>query len=142
MSRGAVAIHDWKTLHKQWEKTSNLTLREWCEANSISYTYASKQFTAIEREIEQHNLELARRKLAKTAPIAADAIGELLYSSDDNVKLRASMANLDRVGISPNAMATQVNVQVNLPSMFSNAENQSELKSLLQGELKQDDDIQ
>lgn len=142
MARGAVAIHDWKTLHKEWEKTTALTLREWCESQKLSYSYASKQFAAIEREIEEHQIALARRKLAKTAPQAADAIGELLYSNDDNVKLRASMANLDRVGISPNAVATQVNVQVNLPSMFSNAENQSELKSLLQGEQKPDDSIQ
>lgn len=141
MGRGATAIHDWKALYKERQKATALTLREWCEANSISYTYASKQFNAIEREIEEEQIRQARRKLAKSAPIAADAISDLLYSEDDNVKLRASMANLDRVGLSPQGISqqAQVNVQVNLPSMFSSNENQSELKSLLQGELKQDD---
>lgn len=141
MGRGAQPIHDWKTLHKERQKATGLTLREWCEANSVSYTYASKQFSAIEREIEEEQIAQARRKLAKSAPIAAEAISELLYSEDDNVKLRASMANLDRVGLSPQGIsqAAQVNVQVNLPSMFSSSENQSELKSLLQGERKPDD---
>lgn len=136
MTRGAVAIYDWAKLHEQWELTTNVSLKAWCEAQHLNYTNASRKFTEIEREIEERHLQLAKRKLAKSAPLAADKVGDLLNSEDDNIALRASTAILDRVGLSPQSVTqnTQVNVQVNVPAMFSTNENEQELKSLLMGE--------
>ena len=132
---GAPKKYDWRDLHKKWELTLGVTLREWTEANNLSYFSTCKAFSTIDREHEERLIQLAKRRLARTAPDAAEKIGKLLDSQDDNVSLRASIANLGMVGISQQAVANQaqVNVQINMPSMFANDDNQEDLRQLLQG---------
>lgn len=138
---GAPLKYDWKALYDEWNRTPQSTLEQFCQKHSIGYTYASRTFKKFDDEAEARSKRLAARKLQDALPETADKLIDHIRSDDESLSLKAVIANLGINGFTPQAatQATQVNLQVNLPAMFSNAENQSELKSLLQGEQKPDD---
>lgn len=137
---GRPAENNWKALHREWERTTGLTLMEFCEARTLNYTNTSRNFQKIDDANSEHDKRLTARILTKNGPDSARQLVALSNSEDEAISLKAVTANLGMIGFSAQSavMANQVNVQVNLPAMFSNAENQAELKSLLQGELRQD----
>ena len=134
---GPNSKYDWLGLKKQFEESGEKFLRPWCEKNNLPYTYCSKQFTEINRLEESENIALARRKLAKFAPQAVDRIGQLTDSEDENVKLKASTAIVDRVGLNPQAATISIQnvnaTQIQIPPMFS-SENKDDFKRVLDGD--------
>lgn len=134
---GPNSKYDWIQLRKDFEKSGEKFLRPWCEKNNLPYTYTSKSFTELNRIEESENIALARRKLARFAPQAAERIGELTDSQDENVKLKASTAIVDRVGLNPQAATISIQnvnaTQIQIPPMFS-SENRDDLAKMLNGD--------
>lgn len=135
---GANAQFDWKALYREWNKTHDIWLEEFCEQRGLTYTYCSRIFKKFDDAAAEKSKRETTRILTSAAPKSARTLVELLNSEDEGIKLKASTTNLGIVGFSAQAASqtAQVNVQVNLPSMFATSDNQTELKSLLQGELK------
>jgi len=141
-SPGRSPIHDWMALRNEWEASGVKYLRDWCKSKivngkEINYQYASKQFAEIARLEEQEDIASARRKLAKFAPKAVEAIGLLTDSEDENVKLKASTAIVDRVGLNPQSATINIQntnaTQVIIPAMFADS-SRDDLKRMLDGE--------
>ncbi len=105
---GPEPIHNWPALHKEWEK-SPLSLRAFTEQKAISYTYASKEFTKIDKEQNEEALTKTRHLLAQALPDFAKGLIELAQDEDKNIKLKAITSGLDRSGFSPQSVALQVN---------------------------------
>jgi hypothetical protein len=133
---GAPLKHDWKALYREWNRTPAITLEDFCETRSLTYTYASRTFKKFDDEAAEKSKRETARILTNAGPKTALKLLEHIDSADESISLKAVTTNLGIIGFSPQAAAnqTQVNVQVNLPSMFSTNENMDELKSLLQGE--------
>ena len=134
---GAIAQHDWKKLHREWERTTGLTLQEWAAERNLNYTNTSRKFQRIDDANAENDKRLTAKILTKNGPPSARKLVELVNSEDEGVALKASTANLGMIGFSQQAaiQQAQVNVQVNVPAMFATQDNSNELKSLLQGEL-------
>lgn len=141
-SPGRSPIHDWMALRNEWEASGVKYLRDWCKAKivngkEINYQYASKQFAEIARLEEQENLSIARNKLARFAPKAVETIGQLTDSEDENIKLKASTAIVDRVGLNPQSATINIQntnaTQVIIPAMFADS-SRDDLKRMLDGE--------
>ncbi len=139
---GRSPVFDWLTLRNEYEASGIKFLRTWCatkiiDGKPLNYTYASKQFSEIARLEESEDVALARRKLARFAPNAAEKIGNLVDSEDENVALKASTAIVDRVGLNPQAAIINVQntnaVGVIIPPMFSD-DSRADLKEMLQGD--------
>jgi hypothetical protein len=133
---GTYQKYDWLALKKKFDAEGG-TLRDFCERNKLPYTFSSKNFTEINKQEEAQNIEQARRHLARFAPKAAQAMGDLVDSEDDNIKLKASTAIVDRVGLNPQAATISIQnvnaTQINIPPMFS-SENRDDLAKMLDGE--------
>lgn len=139
---GRSPVHNWLELRNEWEASGVKYLRDWCKqkivnGKEINYQYASKQFAEIARLEEQENLSIARNKLARFAPKAVDTIGQLTDSEDENVKLKASTAIVDRVGLNPQSATINIQntnaTQVIIPAMFADS-SRDDLKRMLDGE--------
>lgn len=127
---------DWPALYIDYQESLKrnpaLTLASWTNVNSLSYTYCSKQFAEISR---LQTAELG----SMLAPKAMKRLGTLIDAKDGNLATKAATSVLDRTGYSPQSVAISINnsatanMQSNLviPPMFSNASNANEIKELL-----------
>lgn len=133
---GAPSKYDWKALYREWNRTPSITLEDFCETRGLTYTYASRTFRKFDEEAAEKSKRETARILTNAGPKTALKLLEHIDSPDESISLKAVTTNLGIIGFSAQAAAntSQVNVQVNLPSMFATSDNQSELKSLLQGE--------
>lgn len=133
---GTYQKYDWLSLKKKFDAEGG-TLRDFCERNKLPYTFSSKNFTEINKHEEAENIEQARRHLARFAPKAVQAMGDLVDSEDENVKLKASTAIVDRVGLNPQAATISIQnvnaTQIQIPPMFS-SENRDDLAKMLNGD--------
>lgn len=134
---GPASKHDWVALRREYEDSGEPHLLAWCTKKEISYSYASKKFSEIDRIEDMENLAVARRRLARMSPQAAQRLGELTDSEDEGTKLKASTAILDRVGLNPQAATINIQnvnaTQIQIPPMFAE-ENRDDLKQLLGGD--------
>lgn len=115
---GPEPIHDWPKLHEDWE-ASPLSLKKWTEEKQISYTMASREFAAIDREITQEAIAKTQMLLAGSLPDFARGLIALSQDEDKAIKLKAIIGGLDRSGFSPQAINVQVtnNATVNVLSI-------------------------
>lgn len=107
MKMGRPPLHNWKEIANELE-ASGKSLKVYCEEKGLSYTYASKELGELEREDAERSLALAKRRLARNAPQAAQTLVDLLYSEQEDIKLKAVGNLLDRVGLSAAAINLQV----------------------------------
>lgn len=161
---GAKPKIDWEHAFDEYltvYKPKGMKQKDYAVFKGVQPAWLSTRFNEIENE---RLMEVNKARMPKLLSMGLDVVEDTLqmktgFNEDepgtgisDEFKakfgLEAVKAMSDRLGMSPQAVTLNVQ-QVNqnktliaLPSMFSNAENQSELKSLLQGELKQDDPIQ
>ncbi len=99
--------HNWPELYKEFEAFGGY-LRDFCDHKTLSYTYASKHFAAIDQERNAQQIIRAKRKLANSAPKAAEKLEALLDSADESLRLKASTELLNKVGISSQTATVQV----------------------------------
>lgn len=82
----------------------------------LEYTYTSRQFALMARQI-------AGDTLALLSPRAAQRIGEFMEHHEPDIAVKTSFGILDRAGHSPQAVALtinqQTNVQVSIAPLFS-----------------------
>lgn len=132
---GTYQKYDWLSLKKKFDEDGG-TLRAFCETNKLPYTFTSRNFTEINKQEEAQNIEQARRHLARFAPKAAQAMGDLVDSEDENVKLKASTAIVDRVGLSPQGATISLQtinaIQIQIPPMLA-SDNADDLRMMLGG---------
>ena len=133
--------HNWKALLSEFEldftncKVS--TMKEFAINRGLNYTLASREFSALKKERAKTYIEAAQGKLAEGSFAAANRLVSLADSEDENVAVKASVAVLDRVGISPAVAQVNVTQQVQnnlvLPPMFLGSA-QADVTRLLSGE--------
>ncbi len=133
--------NNWKALHREWERTTGLTLQDFCESRQLNYTNTSRNFQKLDDANAESDKRLTAKILTRNGPDSARKLIDLANSEDEGISLKAVTTNLGIIGFSSQAAAnaTQVNVQVNVPAMFATADNVNEMKSLLQGELRESD---
>ena len=101
-------LEEWIALRKEREAFGG-ELKDFCQHKSISYTYTSKKFAAMDREEEETAIAKARRILAKAGPVTAQGLVELTASTDLTIRLKAIDNLLNKIGLSPQVAAVQIN---------------------------------
>lgn len=128
----------WREFQAQKLLNPALTLRDYTTAQELPYYQASRTFTSYRRREQEEKIEEAREKLAKGAPVAAQTIVDALMSDDENVRLKAATANLDRVGLTPKTAEVNVlNVQAGqavIAPIFADPDMAANLKAMLGGD--------
>lgn len=125
---GAPKQYDWHGLYTEFvqqNQDKEVYLKDFCEVEDLNYQYTSKQFSKIEREIENHRLAKARRRLARLAPEAAEKLGELMGNEDAKIAQSSAISILDRAGVAPQVATTRIttinanNAQIVIPPLFA-----------------------
>lgn len=134
-----IVKHDWDALFKEYErqseKDSQLTQQDYAKSLNINVTSMSRAFSEIRKADLARLREKTERKLARILPETADILIEQLRNSEDAaVKSKVAFGILDRAGFSPQAVAVQVNTQVNasivVPVLFASAHTEDVAKML------------
>jgi hypothetical protein len=126
----AKLMHNWPALLAEYDTRlllePNFTQIAFCNEKKLDESMLSREFSRLRKSRAQIYIDQAQSKLGETAHKAANKLSNLIeMGSDDNVQFKASVAVLDRVGISPQAV--QVNIQnsnqmaVVMPPMFGSA---------------------
>lgn len=108
---------EWRILFDAWDKTVDCTLRAWTSENGLSYSQASRHFSAIEDEITKRRERKTRRAFANYGEDAAHAMGSLLQSEKEEMRLQAA-SNIGRTVAAFANDKSNVAVQVNLQQNF------------------------
>ncbi len=103
----ALLEHQWPELYKEFEAFGGL-LKDFCAHKSLSYTYACKKFTALEKVENEREIAKARKELAKEAVPTAKGLVELTKSADESIRLKAIDNLLNKVGISSQSAVVSV----------------------------------
>ena len=111
-----IGLKDWHGMLVDYEyklsQDSSLHLRKYAEQIGQEYTTLSRRFTELREERALAYLSGARSNLAKGAARASERLVGLIESEDENIAVKATTSLLDRVGMSPPAVALQVSQQV------------------------------
>ncbi len=117
--KGPEPTYNWGALLREYLELKrvepSLTLKVWVTRKDMPYTWTSRQFALLSRQV-------AGETLAMLAPRAAERLGDFLDAQPE-FALKAATAILDRAGHSPQAVTLTVNQQTNvqfaIPPLFS-----------------------